>query len=63
MIRVHPGELWYFLLFHKDTGKLFTSQKITKDLYLPQMMSDPKNKYTLFSSTLKVDEIKVHLLI
>ena len=37
------------------------NQKITKSLYLPQMMSDPKNKGTLFSLILKVEEGKVHL--
>ena len=49
------------LSFHEGTGKNITIQKITISLYLPQMMSDPKNKHTLFSSTLKVEEIKVHL--
>ena len=33
---------------------------MTENSYLPQMTSDPKNKGTLFSSTLKVEEVKVH---
>ena len=49
------------LLFYEDTGKPLTSHKRTKSLYLPQMMSDPKNKGTLFSSTLKVEDKKVLL--
>ena len=36
-------------------------EKMTKGSYLPQMVSDPKNKGTLFSSTLKVKEKKVPL--
>ena len=34
---------------------------MTNSLYLPQMMSDPKNKGTLFYSTLKVEDKKVLL--
>ena len=49
------------LSFHEDTGKPLRSHKMTKSSYLPQMTSDPKNKGTLFSSTLKVEEMKVHL--
>ena len=50
-----------FLLLHEDIGKSLTSHKMTKSLYLPQIMSDPKNKGTFFSSTLNVEDIKVHL--
>ena len=49
------------LLFHEDTGKPLRSHKMTNSSYLPQMMLNPKNKGTLFSSTLKVEEKKVHL--
>ena len=45
-----------FLLFYEDAGKPVMSHKRTKSLYLPQMMYDPKNKGTLFSSTLKIAE-------
>ena len=38
-----------------------TYHKTTKCLYLRYMMSDEKNKGTLFPSTLKVGKIKVHL--
>ena len=34
---------------------------MTKSSYLPQMMSNQKNKGTLFSSTFKVEDKKVHL--
>ena len=44
------------LLFHEDTGYSITSHKITKRSYISYMMSDKKNKDTLFSSTLKVGE-------
>ena len=44
------------LWFHKDTGKPHRSHKKTKSSYLPQMTSEPKNKGTFFSSTLKVEE-------
>ena len=37
------------------------SHKITKSSYLIHITSDPKNKDTLLSSTLKVGENKVHL--
>ena len=47
-----------FLFFHEDTSKSFTSHIIAKSLYLPQMMSDPKNKCTLFPQTFKVEEKK-----
>ena len=50
-----------FLLIHEDTGKPLKIHKRTDGLYLPQMMSDPKNQVTLFSLTLKVVEIEVHL--
>ena len=33
---------------------------LTRPTGLPQMTSDPKNKGTLFSPTLKVEEGKVH---
>ena len=49
------------LSFPEGTGQPLTSQKMTKGSYLPQMASDPKNKGTLFSSTLKVEEKKVLL--
>ena len=49
------------LLFHGDAGKPLRSHKMTKSSYLPQMMSDPKNKGTLFSSTFKVKDKKVTL--
>ena len=61
MIRVNPGELRPFFLFHEGPGKPLTSKKMTKSSYLPQITSDPKNKGTLFSSTLKVEEKKVLL--
>ena len=51
------------LLFHEGPGKPLTSKKRTKSSYLPQIMSDPKNKGTLFSSTLKVEEKKVLLFV
>ena len=38
-----------------------TSHTMSKSSYLHQMTSDPKNKGILFSSTLKVGEIKVDL--
>ena len=46
---------------HEGTEKPLTSPKMTKSSYLAQITSDQKNKGTLFSSTLKVGEIKVHL--
>ena len=49
------------LSFHEGTVKHLTSLKTTKSSYLPQMTSDQKNKDTLFSSTLKVEEKKVEL--
>ena len=49
------------LLFDEGIGKPLTSPKMTKRSYLPQMTSDPKNKGTLFSSTLKVEDKKVLL--
>ena len=49
------------LLFHEGPGKPLTSKKMTKGSYLPQITSDQKNKGTLFSSTLKVEEKKVLL--
>ena len=45
-----------FWLFHEDTGNPLMYHKTTKSLYLPQMMSNPKNKGTLFASTLKVEK-------
>ena len=38
-----------------------TNHKMSTSLYLSQMRSDLKNKVTLFTSTLKVEEVKVHL--
>ena len=49
------------LSFHEGTVKPLTIQKMTKSSYLPQMTFYPKNKGTLFSSTLKVEEMKVQL--
>ena len=49
------------LSFQEDTGKTLRIHKMKKSLYLPQMLSNPKNKGTLFSSTFKVENIKVHL--
>ena len=49
------------LLFHEDTRKPLGGHKMTKSSYLPQMTSNQKNKGTLFSSTLKVEEKKVVL--
>ena len=37
-----------------------TNPKMSKSSYLPQLTCDLKNKVTLFSSTLKVEEGKVH---
>ena len=36
--------------------KPLTSKKMTKSSYLPHITSDPKNKGTLFCSTMKVPE-------
>ena len=49
------------LLLNEDTGKPLRGHKMTKSSYLPQMTSNQKNKGTLFSSTLKVEEKKVML--
>ena len=49
------------LLFHENTRKPLRSHKMTKSSYIPQFMSNPKNKGTLFSSTLKVEDKQVHL--
>ena len=49
-----------FCDFMKIPETPLTSHKMSKSSYLPQMTSDPKNKGTLFSSTLKVEEGKVH---
>ena len=43
-----------------DTVKPLTNHKMTKIFYLPQIMSDPKNKGILFSA-FKVEELKVIL--
>ncbi len=40
-----------------------TDHKMTKSSYLSQMLSDPKNKDTLFSSSFKVEETKVYLIL
>ena len=47
--------------FHDDGRKPLISHKMTTSSYLPQMMSDPKNKGTLFSSTFEVEENTVPL--
>ena len=47
-----------FLLIKEDTGNPLTSDKMTKK----NLMHDLKNKGTLFSLTLKVEEITVHML-
>ena len=44
-----------------DNGHMDIYFEITKILYLSNMMTERKNKVTLFSSTLKVKEIKVYL--
>ena len=49
------------LSFHDDTENPLRSPKMTKSSYLPQMTSNPKNKGTFFSSTLKVEDKKVPL--
>ena len=38
-----------------------TNHKMSKSSYLPRMISDLKSKGTLFSSTLKVEEVKENL--
>ena len=48
-----------FCDFMKIPETPLTSHKMSKSSYLPQMMSNPKNKGTLFSLTLKVEEGKV----
>ena len=50
------------VLFHEETGQPLTSHKMTKSSYLTEMTSDKKNKGTLFPSTFKVEDNKVHLL-
>ena len=47
---------WWFDNEHKN--KIF---EIIKSSYLSNLVSEQKNKGTLYSSTLKVGEIKVHL--
>ena len=49
------------LLFQEETGLPLKSHKMTKSSYLPQMTSDQKNNGTLFSSTFKVEDKKLHL--
>ena len=49
------------LLFGIDAKHMIKNQKNTKGPYLLYMMSDQKNKGTLFSSTSKVEEKKVDL--
>ena len=49
------------LWFHENTRKSLRRHKMKKNSYLPQMTSIPKNKGTLFSSTLKVEKGKVHV--
>ena len=50
-----------FCDFMKIPKTPLTSYEMSKSSYLPQMTSNPKNKGTLFSLTLKVEEGKVHL--
>ena len=50
-----------FCDFMRILYNLFTSHKMSKSSYLPQMTSIPKNKGTLFSSTFKLKENKVTL--
>ena len=49
------------LCFHEDIKHLIICPKITKKSYLSLMTYNPKNRGTLFSSTLKVGQTKVHL--
>ena len=50
-----------FCDFMKILKTPLASNKMLKSWYLPQMTSDQKNKGTLFSSTLKVEDKKVLL--
>ena len=50
-----------FCDFMMILGNPLTSRAMSKCSYLPQMMYGPKNKVTLFSSTLKVEETNVPL--
>ena len=47
--------------FMEMQGHPLTSNQVSKSSYLNQMTSDSKNKGTFFSSTLKVEKIKVPL--
>jgi hypothetical protein len=47
--------------YMKVPGNPLTKHKLSKSPYLTQMTSDPKNKGTLFHSTLKVEEINLQL--
>ena len=49
------------LLFGIDAKHMIKNKKNTKGPYLLYMMSDKKNKGTLFSSTFEVEENKVPL--
>ena len=49
------------LLFHGDTEQPLTSHKMTKSSYLTLMTPASKNKGTLFSLTLKVDDKNLYL--
>ena len=51
------------LSFYEGTRKPHASHKMTINSYLRQIKSDPKNKGTLYSSTLKVGEINVDLFL
>ena len=46
------------LLFYLDVEHVTKSDKNTKCPYINYMMSDQKNKGTLFSSTFEVEEMK-----
>ena len=54
-------EVMAILLFCIDTEHRIANHKNTKGPYLHYMTSDKKNKGTLFSSTSKFEEKKVHL--
>ena len=59
VILVRYDHLW----FTKDTGYPITSPLMTKSSYFTYIKSDTKDKDTLFSSTLKVEESKVHIVL
>ena len=59
VILVSYDHLW----FTKDTGYPIASTLMTKSSYLTYIKFDTKDKDTLFSSTLKVEESKVHIFL